>query len=69
VTPKERKNLRVPEDVVVRQELDDDEIAEVERWWQRARREVAGGAYAIGTETGGAGEGATVNSAGDTYDP
>jgi hypothetical protein len=29
----------------------------------------AGGAYAIGAETGGAGEDATINSAGDTYDP
>jgi hypothetical protein len=29
----------------------------------------AGGAYAIGAETGGAGSGAAINSAGDTYDP
>jgi hypothetical protein len=29
----------------------------------------ARGAYAIGAETGGAGEGAAVNSVGDAYDP
>jgi hypothetical protein len=29
----------------------------------------AGGVYAIGAETGDAGEGAAVNSAGDTYGP
>jgi hypothetical protein len=43
MTPKERMNLRAPEDIVIRRELDGDEVAEVKWHQERSGGEVVAG--------------------------